>query len=244
MRIAVFSDIHGNLEALRAVLSDAGLRKVDRYVCLGDVVGYGPNPNECISLLRDLPNLYAILGNHEAALLDIPDNMSGDALRVIRWTRSVLTKSSWWFLRELEDILHWEKIAFCHSNPYRPRRWHYISERTSINSSFSRSKAKIIFAGHTHIPIAITRKNMFCVYIRSPEHHMTVPAAQLNRQIFNCGSVGQPRDGDPRAAYLIYDTTRELVSFYRVGYEVESVATRIVSLGLPELLAKRLLRGV
>jgi diadenosine tetraphosphatase ApaH/serine/threonine PP2A family protein phosphatase len=119
-----------------------------------------------------------------------------------------------------------------------------VSEKTYISSSFARSKAKLLFVGHTHVPVAITRKNFFCIYIRSPEHSMVVPAAQLNRQIFNCGSVGQPRDGDPRASYLIYDDRRSVIEFYRIEYDILRATEKILAAGLPEIYAKRLMNGL
>lgn len=244
MRIAVLSDIHSNLEALEAVLEHASAQKVDRYVCLGDVIGYGANPNECIELLLSLPDCPCILGNHEAAVLNIPSNMRNSARQAILWTRSVLTKSSMWYLREMKDVIKWDNISFCHSNPYKPRNWYYVAEKSYITSSFARSKAKVLFVGHTHVPVAITRKNFFCIYIRSPEHSMVVPVAETNRQIFNGGSIGQPRDGDPRSSYLIYDTTKNVVEFFRVEYRVEKAAEKILSLGLPESFAQRLLTGI
>lgn len=243
MRIAVFSDIHANLEALQAVLADAGRQQIDRYVCLGDVVGYGANPNECIDLLRHLPDCLCLLGNHDAAVLGIPTNMRPDARRAINWTQGILAKFGLLFLQEMQDLLKWQDVFFCHSNPYRPRNWYYVSEKTYITSSFARSKAKLLFVGHTHVPVAITRKNFFCIYIRSPQHCMTVPAAQLNRQIFNCGSVGQPRDGDPRASYLIYDDQQQSIEFYRVEYDFILAAEKILAAGLPEAFAMRLAEG-
>ena len=243
MRVAVFSDIHSNLEALEAVLTDAAKQRADRYVCLGDVVGYGANPNECIERLRSLPDCPCLLGNHDAAVLGIPINMRQEARQAINWTRDVLSKTGLWFLQEMEDLIKWQDVFFCHSNPYRPRRWYYVTEKTYIVSSFARSKAKILFLGHTHVPLAITRKNFFCVYIRSPEHPMTVPAAELNRQIFNCGSVGQPRDGDPRASYLIYDDQRRTIEFRRVVYDYHLAAEKILAAGLPPSFALRLAEG-
>ncbi|MCP3892892.1 MAG: metallophosphoesterase family protein [Desulfobulbaceae bacterium] len=244
MRIAVLSDIHSNFEALEAVLEHALQRNVDRYVGLGDVVGYGASPNECIELLLSLPECSGVLGNHDAAVLNIPLNMKRDARKVIQWTKSVLTKSSLSYLKKMEDIVRWDNISFCHSNPYRPRNWYYVAEKTYISSSFARSKAKVLFVGHTHVPVAITRKNFFCIYIRSPEHSMVVPVAENNRQIFNGGSVGQPRDGDPRASYLIYDTAKSVIEFYRVSYSVEVAAKKIISAGLPGIFAQRLATGI
>lgn len=243
MRIAVFSDIHSNFEALEEVLVHALSRKVDRYVCLGDVIGYGASPNECVELLKSLPGCPCVLGNHDAALLRIPLNMKPEARRSINWTRDILTEDNFLFFKEMEDVIKWGNISFCHSNPYRPRNWYYVSEKTYISSSFARSKAKILFVGHTHIPVAITRKNFFCVYIRDPLHSMVVPAAELNRQIFNCGSVGQPRDGDPRASYLIYDDVKMEVEFYRVDYDYQAAGEKILAAGLPESFALRLTKG-
>lgn len=244
MRLAVLSDIHANQEALEAVVMHSFKRGVDQYACLGDVVGYGASPNGCINILLSLPDCPCVLGNHDAAVLGLPMNMKKEARQVINWTKRVITKGGLWFLGEMKDVVPWDDILFCHSNPYKPQNWYYVAEKSYISSSFARTKAKIIFVGHTHVPVAITRKNFFCVYIRSTEHSMVVPAAELNRQIFNGGSIGQPRDGDPRASYLIYDTVKKQVEFYRVAYDNERAGEKILSAGLPEIYAKRLLTGL
>lgn len=244
MRLAVFSDIHSNLEALEAVLDHSRKMLVDRYVCLGDVVGYGASPNECIELIRALPDCPCLLGNHDAAVLGIATSMRREARQTIEWTRKRLTREGLWFLKEMEDVMKWGDISFCHSNPYRPRNWYYVSEKTYISSSFARSKAKILFVGHTHVPVAITRKNFFCIYLRSPQHTMVIPAAELNRQLFNCGSVGQPRDGDSRASYLVYDDVKRVIEFYRIDYDFCSAAEKILAAGLPEQFAMRLANGI
>ncbi len=244
MRLAILSDIHANQEALEAVLKHTWGKEVDRYICLGDVVGYGASPNECINRLISLPEVSFVLGNHDAAVLDIPVNMQKDARRVINWTKKTLTKGGLWFLSQMKEIVYWDDILFCHSNPYKPKNWYYVVEKSHISSSFARSKEKILFVGHTHVPVAITRKNFFCVYIRATEHSMVVPAAEINRQIFNGGSIGQPRDGDPRASYLIYDTVKQQVEFYRVAYDYGRAGEKILSAGLPEIYAKRLISGL
>lgn len=243
MRTAVLSDIHANLEALEAVLYHAQRQEVHSYVCLGDVVGYGASPNECIEILDSL-SCPSVLGNHDAAVLDIPINMSQDGRKVINWTRENLSPASFAFLRRMEDLIHDGVVSYCHSNPYKPRNWYYIAEKTYISSSFARSKAKILFFGHTHVPVAITRKNFFCVYMRSPEHSTVVPVAEINRQIFNGGSIGQPRDGDSRAAYLIYDHEKSQIEFYRISYNIGCAAEKIMQAGLPENFAKRLFSGL
>ena len=243
MRTAVISDIHGNLEAFEAVLYHAQKAEVDNYVCLGDVVGYGANPSECIEILQSL-SCPCILGNHDAAVIDIPINMKQDGRRVINWTRKSLSKAAMFFLRSMEDLIYDGDICYCHSTPYKPRNWYYVAEKTYISSSFARSKAKLLFVGHTHVPVAITRKNFFCVYIRSPEHGAVVPVADINRQIFNGGSIGQPRDGDSRASYLIYDRSKKQVEFYRISYNIGRAAEKILEAGLPEFFAKRLFSGL
>ncbi|HSO08800.1 MAG TPA: hypothetical protein VLR45_02330, partial [Desulfoprunum sp.] len=113
-----------------------------------------------------------------------------------------------------------------------------------ISRSFARSRAKILFVGHTHVAMAITRRNFFCVYLRHPPDGTIVPAAELNRQIFNCGSIGQPRDGDPRASYLIYDSIKKSVEFVRVVYDHAAASRKIREAGLPEVFADRLAAGV
>ncbi len=243
MRTAVLSDIHANLEAFEAVLYHAGKSGVDNYICLGDVVGYGASPNECIEILQSL-TCCCVLGNHDAAVIDGAINMNQDGRKVINWTRLNITKAAMYFLESMEDIIHDDEVCYCHSTPYKTRNWYYVAEKTYISSSFARSKAKVLFVGHTHVPIAITRKNFFCIYLRSPEHSMVVPVAEVNRQIFNGGSIGQPRDGDPRASYLIYDTSKKQVEFYRISYNVGRAAEKILQAGLPERFAKRLFTGL
>lgn len=244
MRIAVFSDVHANLEALEAFLEHASGRRVDSFMCLGDIVGYGADPNRCIDLLRGLDTIDFVLGNHDQAAVSSSYSMGGDARLAIQWTRRELTAANAAFLKTFDACRKWGNVLFCHANPYRPLDWYYVEEREYITRSFARSKAKILFIGHTHVALAITRKNFFCVYIRNPAGEIVMPAAELNRQIFNCGSLGQPRDGDPRASYLIYDTDRQVVEFQRVAYDTEKAAAKILAAGLPESLARRLTKGV
>jgi len=244
MRVAVFSDVHANLEALEAFFEHAAGRQIDSFMCLGDIVGYCADPNACIELLRSVENIGFILGNHDHAAVSQAYCMGGDARRAIQWTKAKLTDSNLEFLKSMEISRKWGDVLYCHANPYRPLEWYYVEEREYIARSFARCKAKILFIGHTHVAAAITRRNFFCIYIRMPQDHTVVPVAELNRQIFNCGSVGQPRDGDPRASYLVYDSDRNLVEFYRVAYDIDKAAAKILSAGLPESLALRLAEGL
>lgn len=243
MRIAVFSDVHANQEALEAFMDHAGRQKVHQFVCLGDIVGYGASPNRCIALLQRLPAVRFILGNHDSAAMGGVNNMNADAGMAMVWTRRRLTRDNIAFLRQMEVTLQWDHLLFCHANPYHPLAWTYVAQKSAINKSFARTRAKMVFIGHTHSPSAITRKNFLCMYIRSPRASTVVPAALEKRQIFNCGSIGQPRDGDPRASYLIYDTTTCMVEFHRVNYDCQKAARKILDAGLPASLADRLSKG-
>ncbi|SLM31231.1 conserved hypothetical protein [Desulfamplus magnetovallimortis] len=243
MRIAVFSDVHSNLEALSAFIEHSMTRNIHRYVCLGDIVGYGANPNQCIRLLQSIPDIFFVLGNHDNAAGSEIVAMNGDAGRAILWTKRRLTLQNTGFLKGMSENISLENLFFCHANPSGKSDWYYIAEKAYISRTFFRSRAKILFAGHTHAAAVITRKNFFCVYIRKPENGAVVPVASLNRQIFNCGSIGQPRDGDPRASYIIYDSEKSVVEFHRVEYDHKRAANKILAAGLPGLLADRLLTG-
>ena len=183
-----------------------------------------PTRNTASPCLRSLPAVDCILGNHDHAVAGAPYSMGREAQKVIEWTRKQLSGESLRFLKSLEASRNWGDMLFCHANPYRPLEWYYVEEREYIARSFSRSRAKSLFIGHTHVAAAITRRNFFCIHINTPRHNSVVPVAELNRQIFNCGSIGQPRDGDPRASYLIYDTDRQSIEFFRLDYDHERAA--------------------
>lgn len=244
MRIAVFSDVHANLEALQGFFEHVALKQVDRYIYLGDLVGYGANPNQCIRLIQTLPGIQLILGNHDSAVSGDPYRFNGDAGFALKWTQERLSKTNVAFLKGLRENVRKGELFFCHANPFGRSDWYYISEKASISRTFFKSRAKILFAGHTHTAAAITKKNFFCTYIRRTADGVVVPTAHLRRQIFLCGSVGQPRDGDCRGSYLIYDTDRQCVEFCRFTYDHELAAKKILAAGLPKTLAERLSTGV
>ncbi|MFO7884860.1 MAG: metallophosphoesterase family protein [Desulfobacteraceae bacterium] len=244
MRIAVFSDVHSNEEALRAFIEHSITRKINRYVCLGDIVGYGASPNSCIRLLKAMPGVHFVLGNHDTAAVGGNHNMGRDAARSLSWTKRRLSENSVVFLKNMKERIQKDNVLFCHANPCGVSDWYYISDKSCISRTFFLTRAKILFAGHTHKAAFITRKNFLCVYMNTPENRAVVPVAKTNRQIFNCGSIGQPRDGDPRASYLIYDTCRKVVEFYRVGYDYQLAAQKIKAAGLPDKLWLRLEKGL
>ncbi|ACN14127.1 conserved hypothetical protein [Desulforapulum autotrophicum HRM2] len=244
MRIAVFSDVHSNLEALQAFIEHAATRRISHYMCLGDIVGYGASPNACIRLVQTMPGIRFIVGNHDNAATGGGHHMGVTAAKALSWTIMRLSPESHVFLKSMKENIKTGNLFFCHANPCGISDWYYISKKSLISRTFFLTRAKILFAGHTHSAAVITRKNFLCMYIRKPGNGAVVPVAGVNRQIFNCGSIGQPRDGDPRASYLIYDTLEEVVEFHRVAYDLKGAAKRIMDAGLPEALALRLSLGV
>lgn len=245
MKLAVFSDIHANIEALQAVVDDFHEQRIDRYICLGDLIGYGPNPNECIDLVRSLPNVVVILGNHDAAATwaATPYGMSKSAQQVLFWSMETLTAKNLSFIKDLEPTRVMGEMIFSHANPYNPKAWRYVNSRKYAARTFAQTGKRLVFIGHTHKPLIITRKNFFKISFEEPEPSSVYTVSSGSRQIFNCGSVGQPRDGWPLACYLTYDTRQQQLIYRRVAYDHQQTAAKIIAAGLPAYLAKRLATG-
>lgn len=246
MRLLVFSDIHGNLEALQSMLSDAAKRNVHRSICLGDLVGYGPYPNECIELVRSLKNCRCIAGNHDVAALwqTSPYGMSSAAKEAILWTMDQLSSENKDYLAALPDRLDLADMIFAHANPYNPRGWRYVIDRKYALRSFAATPCRHLFIGHTHRPLMMTRKHLLTVDIQAVTGSMQYMVGDSRRRIINCGSVGQPRDRDPRSCYLIFDSRKQQLEFYRVAYNTEKSVQAVLSAGLPPELGRRLLKGL
>lgn len=241
MRILVLSDVHANLTALEAVLSDAG--NVDGLWCLGDLVGYGPYPNECIELIANQPNLTCLVGNHDAAVLGRIDlaTFNSEARRSIRWTQSVLADKNLIFLYDLpERIVHGE-VTLVHGSPRNPV-WEYLLEKNAAFENFSHFTTRFCFVGHTHFPAAYILKNLSNNVERLIFDPFEIETL-TDRMIINPGSVGQPRDHDPRASYALFDT--EMLSWEqrRVEYDIHHIQTMIDRNGLPDRNSIRLSGG-
>jgi predicted phosphodiesterase len=245
MRLAVFADIHANYEALQAVVNDFQEQQIDRYICLGDLIGYGANPNECIDLVRSLPNVIVILGNHDAAVTweTTPYGMSKEAQQVIFWSMDTLTEKNLSFIKDLEPTRVMGEMIFSHANPYNPKAWRYVNCRKYAARTFAKTRERLVFIGHTHKPMVITRKNFLQMSFEEPEPATVYTVTSRQRQIYNCGSVGQPRDGHPLACYLIYDTRTQQLIYRRVAFDHRKPAAKILAAGLPAYLAKRLEKG-
>lgn len=241
MRVLVFSDIHGNLPALQAVLLAAG--PVDQIWCLGDIVGYGPYPNECIQLLRGLPNLTCLLGNHDAAVAGlIPlHTFNLDAKMSVQWTRSSLTSANKAWLEALPEVQVMGQFTLAHGSPRNPI-WEYLLDPGTASINFEYFDTDFCLVGHTHMPIQYT--------FTSPHRpaRWIIPAQDQDlklkpRAILNPGSIGQPRDHDPRSAYAMLDTDDLTWRPCRTTYNIQGVQEKILAANLPERHAIRLSEG-
>ena len=240
MRILVISDIHANLNALEAVLEDAG--SFDAVWCLGDLVGYGPDPEECVNRIRHLPNLVCLLGNHDAAVIGSLDQeaFNHEANLAVNWTRKQLSESSLEYLRNLNPRAETMGVTLSHGSPRNPI-WEYLLDLNTVTTNFSFFNTKLCLVGHTHIPIMYIYNGNGTVEWSVPQSDAVTPIS--GRVILNPGSVGQPRDRDPRAAYAMFNPEDLTWQARRVAYDIDSVAQRIIAAGLPVRHATRLADG-
>ena len=241
MRVLVISDIHANITALEAVL-DAAL-PYDTVWCLGDLVGYGPDPNECVELVRSLPDLLCLIGNHDQAALDmIPlSRFNRDAGEVAAWTQQTLTEENKDYLRSLASKISLDQFTLAHGSPNQPV-CEYILDTHSADRSFAAFNTDYCLVGHSHLPL---------IFYRPPESNFTVKKYVdwnqamdlLPKMILNPGSVGQPRDRDPRPSFAILDIEANTWEMKRTDYDIHEVQQRILDAGLPERQALRLAAG-
>lgn len=242
MIYAVISDIHGNLEALLAVWEYIKSRRVeiDKVICLGDIVGYGADPGECISLTREISDVI-LAGNHDFAVCEQTDinNFNDYAKEAVLWSRNTLNDDEIRFLKNLPLKFREENISFVHSSLYRPESWRYLSGPGNTYVDFQIMEDEILFVGHTHVRLIFedTGENVKML------NHGEFSLDSDKKYIINPGSVGQPRDRDPRAAFMIYDSNKKYAQGLRVEYDIEKAKSKILKAGLPNVLATRLSRG-
>lgn len=224
MRLAVFSDIHSNIEALECVLKRIDKEKVDKAYCLGDIVGYGPNPNECVDLVKKSTDK-VIMGNHDSAVINQTDILlfNSYARESTEWTRRMISDDNYEYLLSLPLKISENNMLFVHSTPLIPEDWNYVLTQYGAEKQFNYFTEMICFIGHSHRP------DVF----RSID----------DRIIINSGSVGQPRDGNPDSCFVIYDTDKNSYEFIREKYDIKSVYKKIIKAGLNEFLGERLLLG-
>jgi predicted phosphodiesterase len=240
MKFAVLGDIHGNLEALNAVLEDARANEVQSYVSTGDIVGYNANPSECLALIRQL-NTVSVCGNHDhycSHSISLSD-FHPLAANVMDWTRAHLADADIAYLKSLRLVRLVSGFALVHSTLDMPDKWGYVFDELEAESNFNYQSTTVCFYGHTHHPAVFEKSGG----VRRLEPGVT--KIMLGKKYFiNSGSVGQPRDGDPRASYVIYDVEARQVTFRRVDYDFTLTQQKILDAGLPERLAQRLALGM
>jgi len=241
MLILIISDIHANITALDAVLAAAG--KVDSVWCLGDLIGYGPDPNECVERVRQLPNLVCLIGNHDAAVAKMIEitSFNNEARLAVLWTQSVLSEPNLEFLLGLEAQETLDSVTLAHGSPRQPI-WEYLLDTRTATQNFEFFDTPFCFVGHSHLPVVFQKgdgQQNADLFIPELNSHLDMAP----RAIFNPGSVGQPRDRDPRASYAIYDTGAQTWSYNRVPYDIPSVQARMRAENLPQRHINRLSTG-
>jgi predicted phosphodiesterase len=242
LRVAVISDIHGNLHALEAVLEALEAEDPDEIWSLGDVVGYGPRPNECCSLVAQRARI-GLAGNHDLGVLGsiALEDFSDEAAESARWTRTVLSDESRAYLESLPSQTKIADIELYHASPRDPV-WAYVLTAEAAVEALELTESHIVLIGHSHVALAIVLEGRQLGGGLAPDGF----EADLSRGrwLLNPGSVGQPRDGDPRAAYLLLDREAQQARFHRIPYPVERTQQEIRDRDLPEALAERLAHGV
>lgn len=232
MKIGIISDIHANLEALTAALEVMTGSHVDEIVCLGDIVGYGANPGECLELIRKRC-ARVVLGNHDQAAVDLAaaEYFSDPARMAVEWTAQRLSEDEKRYLAGLPLTAERAGVLLVHASPREPGAWDYLFSESEARMAFGAFPHRICFVGHSHVP------GVFAEHSRAPQ------VGKEDRFIVNVGSVGQPRDGDPRLSVGVFDSGMWSYTNVRVPYDVASARAKILDAGLPVILGDRLLKG-
>ncbi len=232
MRLAIISDIHGNLEALEKALEIIATKNIDEIICLGDIVGYGASPNECVELLLKHTS-YILLGNHDQAAVHIEsaEYFNPYARTAIEWTHKTLNSKNIKILKELPYTLERHNVLFVHSSPRQPDHWYYITNQTQAHQNFPYFTQQLCFVGHSHIP------DVYC------DDDWTREVNKGQRFIVNVGSIGQPRDHNNKLSFGIFDTITWKYENVRETYDIDKSSAKIYRAGLPAILGDRLFQG-
>ncbi|MFC1576439.1 metallophosphoesterase family protein [Candidatus Omnitrophota bacterium] len=241
MRYAIISDIHANLEALEAAARAISRDKIDEFLSVGDIVGYGADPAACIKRVKSLTSVF-VCGNHDAAASGAIDTESfNDAARqAVLWTQKKLNGENEAFLRNLELVHKNNYLTLVHGTLQEPGAFHYMFDHEAAKRTFELMDTPVCFIGHSHAPGIFTYKNGTVNYF----YKSKVKLEKDEKLIVNVGSIGQPRDGDPRLCYAIYDVDENSVELKRHTYNIEKAQKKILDAGLPTFLAYRLEKGI
>lgn len=240
LKYAIMGDIHSNWEALNAVLEDAQAQGVTHYACVGDIVGYNADPEKCLAKVRELAGTAVVRGNHDH-YCSHNENLNGFhplAADVVDWTRKRLSDDDRNWLRSLRYTATVETFMLVHSTLDNPEMWGYVFDKLEAESSFAYQMTSVCFFGHTHVPLAFEKAGI----VRGGTYQR-LPILKGRKYYINVGSVGQPRDGNPRAAYAIYDLVENVVELRRVNYDIAATQKKILEAGLPKRAADRLELG-
>ncbi len=244
MRYAIIADIHANLTAFRAVLDDIERRGgVEEVWCLGDVVGYGPDPHQCIKLLRQYKHT-CIAGNHDWAAIGKVDTseFNPDAAAACRWTAQQLTMEDIEYLESLPLVIEKGDFTLVHGSPREPV-WEYLLSVSRARENFAYFQSQFCLVGHSHVPLVFKYDETGACFFNQFSTNVGLVLGK-SRLIINPGGVGQPRDGDPRASYAIYDSDTRMIRLYRIPYDISATQVRMVKHNLPMRLVARLSQGV
>jgi predicted phosphodiesterase len=239
MRYAVIADIHANIEALEVVLADSKEQKCTHYCCVGDVVGYNANPKECLDIVRSM-GMPVVKGNHDEYCSSEEDleGFNPHAAEAVNWTRKQLSKEDRQWLRDLKYVRLVASFSMVHATLDGPQRWGYVFDKLAAAASFTYQNTAVCFFGHTHVPVAFVRDSV----VRGGTYSKF--RVEPGKKYFvNVGAVGQPRDGNPKSGYVIYDLNEGTIELRRLDYDIPKAQKKIMEAGLPQRLADRLALG-
>jgi len=239
MKFAIIADIHANLDAFQVVLEDCKKQQVTHYACLGDVVGYNANPKECLDIVRAM-NMPCVKGNHDeyCSTEEHLEGFNPAAAEAVNWTRKQLTDEDRQWLRELKYTRMVTNFTIVHATLDGPQRWGYVFDKLAAAASFTYQNTSVCFFGHTHVPVAFMKDSM----VRGGTYSK-FKLEPGKKYFVNVGAVGQPRDNNPKAAYVVYDTLEATIELRRLDYDIAAAQKKILAAGLPERLAERLAYG-
>jgi putative phosphoesterase len=244
MRYAIISDIHSNLEALEVVVEDITKTGVEKIICCGDIVGYGPNPKECISLLKTLNNIDLILGNHDAALISKIElkDFNYYAKKAIEINKTLTSEDEIKYLASLNETYCRDDIFCVHGSPRDPIN-EYLTTIKRLRDNVAIIKEKVCFCGHTHLPFVYAYTSLGTDYVENIYDGKEIKLLDDRKYIINIGSVGQPRDDDNRSCFVYYDSEDKKIIFKRLSYDIVAVQEKMKKLNFPEFLIARLSLG-
>lgn len=244
MKHAIISDLHSNLEALERCLAHAHTEGAERYVCLGDIVGYGADPAAVVDRLMKLPGLVTVRGNHDEALFAPMSGLVPAGIReAIEWTLARLSSAQREFLKSLPYVHKEADVTYVHASAHEPAGWEYIWGTEAAASCLASATTPVVFVGHTHLPKVFYETDAGVMRELDPAASESIPLSPRARYVISAGSVGQPRDGSSATGYCLFDDRRREVTFHRLSYDYHATARKIREAGLDTFFAERLAQG-